>query len=482
MLIEHKQYFYPLRLTLDGAALIIVFFLCSLITCTLFPGAMPPLAPGNRILHLPAYGNYFLSLLTLAVIVPLLLLYQAYLREKTYLQKLGERAQQAFYISCITGMCMLLLSIFSPQPQLQLLFILLWIPITSCLLIVETLLVVAVVRQRYRRGDVVYYVLMYGTNDAGKAAAQLFDAHPEWGIQVIGFLTADPGAVGGTCAGHPVLGKDDEFSTVVDSSIVDCVLWSGDVYDSTLFESLAHRCDIRGIDFIYTSSMLNEKFAEIMTEQLGDQRLLIHKSVYHHPAKLFIKRFMDVVLASLLIVIATPLWIIVPIIIRLDSPGPALFRQERVGRHGRRFIMYKFRSMVQHAEQLLPQVQSLNEMDGPVFKIIDDPRFTRLGKFLRKTSIDELPQLFNVLKGEMSLVGPRPPLYSEVLRYSPWQRKRLSVTPGITCLWQVSGRNKIKFDEWMQLDLQYINNWSLLLDVKILLKTILAVLSQKGAQ
>lgn len=481
MLIEHKQYFYPLRLTLDGIALAAAFFLCSHLTCTIMPNMVDDVE-GTGIIHLPACGDRFLELMPLAIVVPLLLLYEAYAREKTYVQTLTERSRQAGLICFCTAVLMALLCLASPHYRTGFLFIVQWIPITWCLLLGAWMVASVFVRQRYRRGDFIQHVLIYGINDDGIRAAKLFDEHPEWGCRVVGFLTSGSPPQGELCAGHPIVGKDDEFGAVIDRCIVDCVLWAGDVHDITLYQSLAHRCNIRGIDFIHTSSMLSDMFSGIITEHFGDRRLLIYKAVYHHPAKLFIKRFMDVVLGSLLIVAALPLWIIIPIIIRLDSPGPALFRQERVGRHGRRFIMYKFRSMVQNAEQMLPQVQALNEMDGPVFKITDDPRFTRLGKFLRKTSIDELPQLFNVLKGEMSLVGPRPPLFSEVVRYSPWQRKRLAITPGITCLWQVSGRNKIKFDEWMQLDLQYINNWSLSLDMKILLKTILAVLSQKGAQ
>lgn len=482
MLIEHKQYFYPLRLALDAAALAAGFFLCSHITCALSPDAGGRLYAAGALVSLPGCGDRFAALLPLGIVVPLLMLYYAYIQEKRYLQKLTERAQQAFQICCAAAALMTLLSLALPHSPHLLRFILLWIPFTSLLLIAEAVLAAAIVRHRYRRGDFVQYVLIHGTDEAAREAAQLFDDHPEWGVRVVGFLAHEAAEPGAICAGHPVLGSDDMFADIVDHHVVDCVLWPDDVQDIGLFQRLAQRCGMRGIDFIHTTSLLNETFPDVLLERMGAQRLFVHKAVYHHPAKLFIKRMIDVMLSAAIIVLLTPLWIIVPVIIRLDSPGPALFRQERVGRHGRRFIMYKFRSMVQNAEQMLPQVQTLNEMDGPVFKITDDPRFTRLGKFLRRTSIDELPQLLNVLKGDMSLVGPRPPIFAEVLRYSPWQRKRLSVTPGITCLWQVSGRNKIKFDEWMQLDLQYINNWSLLLDVKILCKTILAVLSQKGAQ
>jgi len=168
-------------------------------------------------------------------------------------------------------------------------------------------------------------------------------------------------------------------------------------------------------------------------------------------------------------------------LIKWTLPGPVLFNQVRMGLNGRKFNMYKFRSMHQDAENRLGALKSSNEMSGPVFKIANDPRVTPVGRFIRKFSIDELPQLFNVLKGDMSLVGPRPPVYKEVLEYQRWQRRRLSMRPGITCIWQVSGRNDIGFEEWMELDLQYIDNWSFWLDLKLLFKTIPAVLIGKGA-
>jgi len=169
------------------------------------------------------------------------------------------------------------------------------------------------------------------------------------------------------------------------------------------------------------------------------------------------------------------------LLIKWTLPGPVLFNQVRMGLNGRKFNMYKFRSMHQDAENRLGALKSSNEMSGPVFKIANDPRVTPVGRFIRKFSIDELPQLFNVLKGDMSLVGPRPPVYKEVLEYQRWQRRGLAMRPGITCIWQVSGRNDIGFEEWMELDLQYIDNWSFWLDLKLLFKTIPAVLIGKGA-
>jgi exopolysaccharide biosynthesis polyprenyl glycosylphosphotransferase len=195
----------------------------------------------------------------------------------------------------------------------------------------------------------------------------------------------------------------------------------------------------------------------------------------------FIKRWFDALFSFLALVLLAPFLLLVAVAVKVDSRGPVLFCQERVGKNGRVFRFYKFRSMVVGAERMKKQLSQLNELDGPVFKISNDPRMTKVGKLIRKTSIDELPQLFNVLRGEMSLVGPRPPLPDEVEEYEQWQRRKLDVLPGMTCLWQISGRNMIGFREWMRLDIEYVENCSFGLDIKILLRTIPAVISRKGA-
>jgi exopolysaccharide biosynthesis polyprenyl glycosylphosphotransferase len=198
---------------------------------------------------------------------------------------------------------------------------------------------------------------------------------------------------------------------------------------------------------------------------------------------MFIRRLLDIALASAILLSFGPLFMIpAAILIKLTSPGPILFKQLRCGLNGRQFVMYKFRSMIDNAEQLRVELETLNEMDGPVFKSSRDPRITFIGKILRRFSVDELPQVFNVLRGDMSLVGPRPPLPQEVARYERWHRRRLSMKPGMTCLWQISGRNEVSFEDWMKLDLTYIDNWSLLLDLKILLKTVPVVLMGRGAK
>jgi exopolysaccharide biosynthesis polyprenyl glycosylphosphotransferase len=194
-----------------------------------------------------------------------------------------------------------------------------------------------------------------------------------------------------------------------------------------------------------------------------------------------LKRSTDIVVALLLFILFLPIIPFVAILIKLDSPGPILFKQRRVGKNGKEFDFYKYRSMVVGAENVIGMLRPLSGRNGPIFKLKNDPRVTRVGRFLRRSSLDELPQLINVLKGEMSIVGPRPNLPSEVTHYLPWQKQRLSVTPGITCFWQITGRSHIGFHEWMRLDLEYIRKRSLATDLKIILRTIPAVIARKGA-
>ena len=194
-----------------------------------------------------------------------------------------------------------------------------------------------------------------------------------------------------------------------------------------------------------------------------------------------LKRTIDILGALLGIIILSPIWLIVALNIKIESKGPIFFAQKRVGKNEKVFNMYKFRSMVSNAEELKVKLQEQNEMSGPMFKMKDDPRVTKVGKFIRKTSIDEIPQLWNILKGEMSLVGPRPSLPKEVKEFEPWMKRRLDVKPGLTCYWQVSGRNNIDFEQWMALDIKYVNERSLWIDIKLIFKTIFVLFGDKNA-
>lgn len=226
---------------------------------------------------------------------------------------------------------------------------------------------------------------------------------------------------------------------------------------------------------------VDERFGYGTIEELGLPSAERDGLVRGEPYRRLVKRPFDVAASLLGLALLSPAFLAISALVKVDSRGPVFFRQERVGKDGRHFSFYKFRSMVHNAEELKRRLLHLNEVDGPAFKISDDPRVTRIGRFLRRTSLDELPQLWNVLRGDMSLVGPRPPLPSEVEHYEQWQREKLGVVPGITCLWQISGRSHIGFTEWMRLDIEYIRKQSLGMDMNILARTLPAVVSRRGA-
>jgi lipopolysaccharide/colanic/teichoic acid biosynthesis glycosyltransferase len=208
---------------------------------------------------------------------------------------------------------------------------------------------------------------------------------------------------------------------------------------------------------------------------------LVWSRSWDQPFQLACKRLLDVVLSAFLLVLASPLFLVLGLAVKLTSPGPVFYRWKVVGRNGRPFLGYKIRSMVVNADELKAQLENRNEMTGPVFKIAGDPRITAIGSWMRRYSLDELPQLYNVLKGDMALVGPRPPLRTEYERFTEYQKQKLAVKPGITCLWQISGRNEVSdFNEWVRLDLEYIRRWSIWLDLRILMGTLGAVLSGSG--
>jgi exopolysaccharide biosynthesis polyprenyl glycosylphosphotransferase len=278
----------------------------------------------------------------------------------------------------------------------------------------------------------------------------------------------------------------DEYLTVLNDlmevDIIDEVLYFKSKVIPSEVRNTVRSCEELGVVFSlnYTDENNNRLTNAIKTE-IGNQKFLTFINIPHNTFALAIKKIMDISLSIFIIICLSPILAAIAILVKMTSPGPIVFKQARVGLRGRQFGLYKFRTMIVNAENLKKELEADNEADGPVFKIKDDPRVTKIGKFLRKTGLDELPQLFNVLKGEMSLIGPRPPLPSETLQYKRWQLRRLSVKPGLSCFWQIKpDRNNIKFEKWMELDLAYIDNWSLRLDFIILLKTIRTVFQRTG--
>lgn len=324
-------------------------------------------------------------------------------------------------------------------------------------------------------------VLIIGSGKRAHALADRLSNKLEFGVNIVGFL--DPkGKSAGRRASDEILGHVDRVSDILRDSVIDEVIVAvprsmiGDV------QEIIDACQDEGVRLRFMADIYDFKAARIRLTMVEEIPLLAFEPVARAENALVAKRMFDLVVVMLALPLLAPLMLVVAIAVAVDSKGPILFTQSRVGLHKRKFEMYKFRSMVANAEELMAQVEHLNEADGPNFKIQDDPRITRVGRFIRKTSIDELPQLFNVLKGEMSLVGPRPMSNRDVNLFDKGiQRKRFSVVPGITCMWQTSGRSDLSFDDWLRLDLKYIESWSFWLDIKILFKTIPVVLKGSGA-
>ena len=279
-----------------------------------------------------------------------------------------------------------------------------------------------------------------------------------------------------------VLGHVSQISKVLRSNIVDEIIIAVPRRMLDDIQAIIDACQEEGVKLRYMADLYDFEAARVKLTMVGNIPLLSFEPVAQNEKMLIVKRFVDLVMTIFAFPFLVPIFVLVSVAIRMDSPGPAIFTQERIGLHKRRFRLFKFRTMVVDAEARMAEVEHLNEAEGPNFKIANDPRMTRLGAFLRKTSIDELPQLLNVFLGNMSLVGPRPMSLRDVNLFDKGiQRKRFSVRPGLTCLWQVSGRSNLSFDDWLRLDLKYIDNWSLGLDFKILFRTVPAVLKGSGA-
>ena len=332
-----------------------------------------------------------------------------------------------------------------------------------------------------QRGVGVDRVVIVGAGEVGRTVIANLVAQPRLGYRVVGYVDDNPDK--GNVDMGPIkgLGSIDRLPALISELDVDEVIITLPWMSHRKISSILAQCEREDVRARIVPDLFQMRLSRVDIEDLNGIPLLGMRDQTISGWNLVVKRSIDLVASLLGLVVLAPVLLVMAIAIMLDSPGPVLFRQARIGKNGREFSIYKFRSMEKDAEERLPELQNLNEAEGPLFKIREDPRRTRVGRWLRKTSLDELPQLYNVLSGEMSLVGPRPHLPEEILRYQPWHRKRLEVVPGLTGLPQVSGRSNLSFDETAFLDLYYIQNWSLSLDIMILLRTVPHVLFGDGA-
>lgn len=322
--------------------------------------------------------------------------------------------------------------------------------------------------------------LLIFADEQSESIIQHIEDTQDWGYKICGIVTDSPKLIAVFGKQLPIVPTNIDIDNYLVKNTVDEVLYCKGEANQDEIKRIALACREIGVVFYLQSVLHAFKELNLHFTLKNQLPLFAHKNIPTNYIALKVKYGFDFIFSLVVTIILSPVFLLIAIAIKLDDNGPVFFVQERVGLNGRRFKCLKFRTMVADAETLKLQLLSQNEQEGPVFKIKNDPRITRMGNFLRKTSLDELPQFFNVLTGEMSVVGPRPPIPSEVEQYKRWQNRRLSMKPGITCIWQVSGRNNIPFEQWMKMDLQYIDNWSIKLDIILILKTVKTMLTGSG--
>ncbi|MDM8530228.1 undecaprenyl-phosphate glucose phosphotransferase [Anaerolineales bacterium HSG25] len=383
--------------------------------------------------------------------------------------------------STATGSIIAIVLVFMYQPTFYSRIIFIYAALfTVGLLGLSRLIKLWLLRSLRRRGIGVKQLLIVGAGEVARTVMRAVMAHPELGLKIVGFVDDHP-MKQEDIGPFKAFGHTDNLDKVLKTEPIDEVIvtlpWE---YHDRMMHIMVY-CDHVGIRTRIVPDMYQMTINRMKIVEIAGIPMIGAHEVSISGLNQVVKRIIDLVLASTVLLFGSPIMGLMALMIKLESPGPVLFEQIRVGKDGSRFTIYKFRSMVQNAEAQKAALQKYNEADGALFKMKDDPRVTRIGRFLRRTSLDELPQMYNVIMGDMSLVGPRPALPTEVAQYQEWHRRRLEAAPGITGLGQVNGRSKLSFDEVALLDIYYIENWSLYLDTKILLQTIPRVILGSGA-
>lgn len=378
----------------------------------------------------------------------------------------------------VVALALLAGAVFHPPLRANLGLLVAWLAVAFVFLVANRAAARLAVRFTRRPGSATRRYAVVGSAPEGPGVVEAIAGHPEWDAEFVGFVRL---SAGGRFSGARELGELADLGRILEDEVLDEVIFAVPREQLEAIEPAIATCQELGVEVRVSLDMLRFASSSMRLSLVNDLPMVVLSRTPTDSLALATKRLFDVLVSGAIILLALPALLLAAIAIRLDSPGPVFFRQRRVGRNGRTFDILKLRSMHRDAETRLEALKAQNEMSGPVFKMRRDPRVTRVGHFLRRTSLDEFPQFWNVLVGDMSIVGPRPPLPSEVRQYQPWQRRRLSVSPGITCIWQISGRNEVDFEQWMRLDLEYIDTWSLRKDLLIFLRTIPAVLGSRGA-
>lgn len=384
---------------------------------------------------------------------------------------------------CLTGIALLILFEYLQRLDLSRPFVALFAAYAWVLLCLFRLNAGRVLRVAQREFGVAHYVMVVGLGEAALKLGRQLEDSASYGIRLTGFLADSAGekiAEEVTLERKYPVRPIAQLPELLRQNVIDEIIFAVDSRRLAELEEVFLLCDEEGVRTRVAVDFFPHVNSKVYLDRLGASPLLTFSAAPHDEIRLLVKRITDIALAAAALVLLFPVMLAVALTIRLTSPGPAIFRQVRCGLNGRRFVFYKFRSMCQDAHAMRASVQHLSERQTAM-KIPNDPRLTSIGRWLRKFSVDEWPQLWNVLKGDMSLVGPRPAVPEEVEQYKRWQRRRLRMRPGLTCLWAVCGRDAVDFETWMKLDMQYIDTWSLVLDWKIILRTIPQVLSGRGA-
>ncbi len=337
--------------------------------------------------------------------------------------------------------------------------------------------------QLYREKGYNFVNLVLIADESSIEFIERLRSYPEWGYRIV-MILSNSGKINEKYGGKIRIFSDKLkkiLSEFLEMHSIDEILYIKTIVNPTEVRETIRSCEELGIVFRLMTNDQQPKLTNAFVSNLANEKFLTFINVPYKPSAVTTKKILDVIISGILLILLSPLMLIIGLLVWLSSFGPTIYRQTRVGFRGRQFDLYKFRTMIIGADAKKEELDELNEMDGPAFKMKNDPRITRIGRFLRRSGLDELPQLINVFKGEMSLIGPRPPLPEEIRHYKRWQLRRLSVKPGLSCFWQIKpDRNNIKFEKWMALDLAYIDNWSLRLDFIILLKTIRTVFQRTG--